>query len=174
MTKTFFLTGTLIAALLVGSAAAYAAGGPGHGRGDGPRGGAMNFEQLDLDGDGSVTRAELERLPEARFAEADANGDGVLSAEEMLAQAETQAEARRARMVERMIERADTDGDGAVSLAEMQAMAEERDRRGDPGARFFRLFDDNNDGVVTAEEFETARAEMGGMRRGPQGGPRSE
>ena len=45
-----------------------------------------------------------------------------------------------------------------ISQAEMEAAQEDRGLRGEPGARFFRLFDDNEDGVVTKDEFETARA----------------
>jgi Ca2+-binding EF-hand superfamily protein len=51
----------------------------------------------------------------------------------------------------------------------MEAAADERGGRGDPGARFFRIFDENDDGTVSQEEFDTARAELGERRGGSRG-----
>ncbi|MBO6789660.1 MAG: EF-hand domain-containing protein [Dinoroseobacter sp.] len=156
MTKTKLMTGAMVTILLLGSVSAYAAG---QGRGgDGPRGGGVNFERLDLNGDGSVTVAELEGQGAARFAEIDADGDGMATVEELIKSAELRRSQRLVDRATRLIERADTDGDGMISQAEMEAAQEDRGRRGEPGARFFRLFDDNEDGVVTKDEFETARA----------------
>jgi hypothetical protein len=156
MTKTKLMTGAIVTVLLLGSVSAYAAG---QGRGgDGPRAGAVNFERLDLDGDGSVTAVELEGQGAARFAEIDADGDGMATAEELITSAELRRSQRLTDRTARLIDRADTDGDGMISQAEMEAAQEERSRRGEPGTRFFRLFDDNDDGVVTKDEFETARA----------------
>ena len=61
-------------------------GGPGAGR-PGPRAGhrAPMFRHLDADGDGQVSRAELQAAHQRQleqFDKADANGDGKLSAEE--------------------------------------------------------------------------------------------
>ena len=155
MTKTKLMTGAMVTILLLGSVSAYAAG---QGRGgDGPRGG-VNFERLDLNGDGSMTVAELEGQGAARFAEIDADGDGMATVEELIKSAELRRSQRLVDRATRLIERADTDGDGMISQAEMEAAQEDRGRRGEPGARFFRLFDDNEDGVVTKDEFETARA----------------
>ena len=62
-------------------------GRPGHGGQDGMGGGAMGLMQnADKDGDKAVTRAEFRAAAEARFATADANKDGSLSATERQAQ----------------------------------------------------------------------------------------
>jgi hypothetical protein len=62
---------------------------------------AAMWQRMDVDGDGQVSRAEFERSQQRtqeqrmkRFDEADTNGDGLLSAEEM----QTWRESMRARM----------------------------------------------------------------------------
>jgi hypothetical protein len=86
-------------------------GGGHHGKGSG-RG---HFQRLDRDGDGKVLVAELPPRLREHLASADANGDGVLAAEELHA-------AREARRAE-WLRRADTDGDGTVSDEEWSAAA---------------------------------------------------
>ena len=96
------------------------------------------FERLDADGDGSISRAEMEA--------ADATRD-----------------ARREERRERMKARFDTDGDGMVSEAERAAAREARDARraergGDRGPRMRGKprFDLDGDGAVTRLEYTTA------------------
>lgn len=144
------------AALVVAIAAGFAVTGVaaqdrGLVHGHGPHG-AMSFSGLDLDGDGSVTEAEIAGAAEARLAQADTNGDGALSADELTAQAEARMSAHMAGRITAMIERLDDDGDGMIQPAEMA------DRGPDP-ARFLDRFDADGDGAVSAEEFESARGD---------------
>ena len=89
----------------------------------------MIFQELDTDGNGSVTLEELQAAGGNRFARADTDGDGALSRDELLAQSEARIEAR----VDRMIERADTDGDGLLTQAEMEEAREGRRGHGRGG-----------------------------------------
>ena len=130
-----------------------------------PRGPQMVFETFDLDGDGAVTLEEMEGARAVRFAEADANGDGMLDREELLAA----ATGRMERGIDRMIEHADADGDGALSLEEI---AEARSGRRGPGPEvLFERFDADGDGSVTEAEFDEAVEAFRG-RHGGHGGPR--
>ncbi|MBO9713959.1 EF-hand domain-containing protein [Sphingomonas sp.] len=99
----------------------------------------------DPNGDGVTTKDEMVGAAQARFAQLDANKDGVLDATEMSAGPGG-----------RMLARADTDGDGKVSAAEMKAGAE---------MRFDRL-DANKDGKIDAAERDAAMERMKAMRGG--------
>ena len=118
-----------------------------------------DFATLDANGDGVVTLEELQARGEARFAEMDTNGDGALSAEELTAA----ADARAADRVTRMIERFDENGDGLLQQAELP------ERGGDRAERMFERVDADEDGAISEEEFEAVK-ERFGERRGP--GPR--
>lgn len=126
----------------------------------GPRAG---FEQMDTDGDGRITAAELDAVRQARFEAMDTDGDGKLSAAEMQARMEQRAGKR----VERMMTRADQDGDGALSMAEMQKMQDMR-----RGSMMERL-DKDGDGGITRSEFEAARADMRDRMKRHGGGHRA-
>lgn len=119
----------------------------------GPRGGMISLE-ADLDGDGNITKAEIEAKRASNFATADTSGDGVLSFEEFEADALAKKAEREANRREHMFARLDSDGDGFVSETEM---AEVRDRRMDK--RFDRM-DANNDGMISAEEREVIAEKM--------------
>ena len=93
------------------------------------------FDLLDRDGDGVVTKAELEQLQSERFQRMDTDGDGVLSAEELY-------QGLQRERAERMHRRLDRDGDGRVSLEEFSAM---------PLQHFSRL-DRDGDGQVSKED----------------------
>lgn len=156
-----FIALIVAAAGTIGAGAALAKGGPG---GHGFKGARMTFEQLDADGSGEVTQAELEAAKEARFASADTNGDGKLSAEELQAQASADMADRTARMIERF----DTDGDGALSQEEMP-----QPRRGGGAERMLEHLDADGSGGISKEEFENGRKHargFGKQKRGAGGG----
>lgn len=118
------------------------------GEGKGPR---HSFEQLDTNGDGQLTRDEMQAHMKARFDAADTNGDGVMSLEEMQARGQERAAKRATKMIERL----DTDGDGGVSFDEAQA------RR---GGKMFERADTDGDGAISKAEFDTAREKMREMQ----------
>ncbi|MGG7643684.1 EF-hand domain-containing protein [Rhodovulum sp. YNF3179] len=124
----------------------------------GARGAQMPFEEIDADGDGRVTAAEMEAYRDARLAEADANGDGALDKAELIAAAEARRAARLARMADRMLERRDADGDGKLSAEELAEAGR--------GMRLFERLDADGDGAVTEAEV----AAMHGARMGRHGG----
>ena len=70
-----FMTGIILTAAALTATEALA-----HGKGGGQR---MNFEQLDTNSDGQISRAELQAQRAERFRAADTDGDGQLSAAEI-------------------------------------------------------------------------------------------
>ncbi|MEL6508840.1 MAG: EF-hand domain-containing protein [Pseudomonadota bacterium] len=154
--KLSILTGAIIlGASLAAAPMAIAEGGPG------ARG--ISFEELDADGDGTVTEAELDAHRAARFAAMDSDGNGSLNAAELAAVAEQ----RKADRVARMIERIDTNDDGELSAEELAAM---RDKRRGGG---FERMDADRDGSISQAEFEAAqdkRRAHSGHRRGQNDG----
>ena len=114
------------------------------------------FVEMDLNGDGVVTRDELETAQDARFAEADADGSGTLTEAEFVAAAVERARARAAQAFARL----DADGDGMLSRDAVEA----QHRHGRGLDRIFERVDANGDDQVTTEEFEAALAWFSDMR----------
>ena len=73
------------------------------------------FDAVDADGDGTVTREEVDSYRASRLAEVDASGDGALSIGEFDT---LYRDFTRSRMVD-MFQDLDADGDGVISAAEM-------------------------------------------------------
>lgn len=143
LTPSAALLATLLAATLGTAALAQ----------NGPMGGMMmNFDQMDADKDGKVTKEEAAAARAARFAEADADKDGKLSVDEMLAAHEKAMAARKAARAKDMLARIDTDADGFVSAAEMEAMP--------MIDKMFDRMDENADGAISTEEMEAMKADM--------------
>ena len=120
----------------------------------------------DANGDGVMTRAEVQAQVAERFAKADANGDGTLN------------EADKAARTGQMFDKIDTDKNGSISRAEFIAahsgmgsdhegmdhgkmdgpgkdrpgMAGRRMGAGGGGGRMLRMADANNDGAITRAE----------------------
>ena len=119
------------------------------------------FDEADVDGDGALTQDEIDGFKANRFAAMDANADGKVAADELVAY-------RMMQRAKRQISRMDQDGDGLLSIDELPD-------RTPPFARF----DLDQNGSVTKAELELARETMRGMRgdrRGMRGmdddGPR--
>ncbi|MEO1024069.1 MAG: EF-hand domain-containing protein [Pseudomonadota bacterium] len=153
-TKKILLATVLIA---VGAGATMAQDGPGRG------GERMNFETLDVDGNGEITAEDLAAMRANRFGEIDANGDGSVTLEEFQAAASARATEQAAERFARL----DADGDGSLSRDALEARG-----RGNPGERMLRRFDADNSGGIDAEEFETAMARFAERRGGRDGGKR--
>lgn len=160
--KTALTLGGALVLVMGLSGAAMAHGGKGKGmRGGGPE---QMLEQLDTNGDGAITRAEVDAAAAERFATADSDGDGLLSAEELTAAAESRQADRRVRGLERMIERLDENDDGLLSAEELAAR--------NPADRMFDRLDENEDGTISAEELAEMTQHRGkrGMGRDQKGG----
>ncbi|WP_296420241.1 EF-hand domain-containing protein [Pseudooctadecabacter sp.] len=140
---------------------------------DGARGLSLpSFEELDANADGGVTLTEIETFmadrAEARFADADTDGDGALSAQEMLARADSDRAERMANRIARQIEKADANGDGVLQIEEIRDAGGERGaRRGANPERMFDRVDADENGTLSAEEFAAALERM--QDRRPRG-----
>ncbi len=159
----------LVAAVL--STAAFAErGGPGNGAagfGMMMGEGMPAFAEIDADGDGKVTPAEIDTWRSARMAGLDTDGDGMLSKEEVKASIQARMEARADRMVEGMFAARDSDGDGKLSAPEMALPAAPQ--------RLFDRIDADKDGAITEAEVEAAQTRMAErMGEGRRGGHRGK
>ncbi len=163
------LSATLLVSVLAAAAVPAFAQPGGHGeRGQGPRI-PIVFSELDANGDGVITQEEMDARKAAKFAEIDTDGDGQLSADELMAQQAKQEENRRMKRAERMIERLDANDDGLVSAEEMASHEGERGKRGS----LFERADLDDDGKVTEEEFKTAMAKAKKFREGGRFGKKN-
>lgn len=157
MTTKWTLAGAAAAALIAGALAVTAVHAS-----PGERGARMDFGQMDADGDGLVTAAELEALREARWAALDADGDGSVTREEFAAHAAARADDRAGRMFDRL----DADGDGVLGRDALAAGF----GRGPDAERMIGRFDTDGDGAISEAEFDEARADMRGRFGGRFGG----
>ncbi|WP_339107750.1 EF-hand domain-containing protein [Thioclava sp. GXIMD4216] len=136
---------------------------------DGKAGAAMDFSRFDTDKDGVVTLKELQAPRAEKAAKLDANGDGYITEEEMVAAEMADAQARIEKRVKAYFEMMDSNGDGKLSAAELAA-------KPDPEIRFFMMADTNGDGKLDADELAAAKQKMaaGHDRFDGKGGPRGE
>lgn len=123
-----------------------------------------DFATLDINGDGALTLEEMQARGEARFAEIDTDGDGALSAAELAASGAERATERATRMIARF----DDNEDGLLQQDEMPSRGERR------AAQMFDRVDADSDGVISAEEFEAAKARMGERRGEGRGDHRGD
>ena len=109
------------------------------GRG-GPGGGMMLqlFEEVDADGDGAVTQAEIDAYRTAQVGGADADGDGSLALEEFQT---LWLERMRPRMVD-AFQNLDEDGDGQITEAELDSRVD----------RMVARLDRDGDGALTLQD----------------------
>jgi hypothetical protein len=163
-TKTVHMNRTLMMALLAsltltGVAQAQAAYTPGaettppEGRPDRPE--RPYFATLEADDNGALTLEKVQSPGAARFAAADTNGDGGLSAGDRAAEADQ----RRAERTAKMIVQRDSNGYGLLQ-------AEEMGPKGDLMEKMFHCMDVNDDGTIDADELEAAadRMDHGGLK----------
>ncbi|HAV07821.1 MAG TPA: calcium-binding protein [Rhodobacteraceae bacterium] len=123
--------------------------------GDGPRGGQMmpNFSSLDADKDGKITKEEMMAQHAARFTEMDADKNGTLSAEELAAAHVARAQTKAAEHAARMLEKRDANKDGVLS-------ADELSPKEDRMAKMFARMDADSDGAVSEEELTKMQERM--------------
>ncbi|SFC70237.1 EF-hand domain-containing protein [Tropicimonas isoalkanivorans] len=173
MTRIILLTTAIAAGLMVADTADAIGGG------QGPLN-RPSFSELDADGDGKLTRAEMQAMPAAmaaaRFRAADRNGDGKIDAAELAASLGQARSTRNPARADVMLSRFDSNGDGAIGRSEMTA-AIGRNRSGAPGDRFMAWADTDRDGAISAAEYAAAadriRPRAGQRNGGWNGGQRS-
>ncbi len=106
--------------------------------GKGGKFGKAFIERMDADGDGAVTKAEIESKRTAKFDEFDANKDGQLSADEFNALHED----RKQKRMEARFAKFDEDNNSTISAEEFGSRTDD----------MFERFDKNKDGKLTADE----------------------
>lgn len=109
----------------------------------------VTFQELDANGDGQVTKDEMQAHRAKRFTDADANGDGQLTVEEMQAAGQQKVNDR----VAKMFEKHDANQDGFLSEDELP-----KPRRAD---KMFDRIDADSNGSISEQEFADAKDRMG-------------
>jgi len=115
------------------------------------------FEQLDTNGDGSLSKAEMTAQIDARFAKVDTNGDGALTAQELVARAPEDKKERATKRADRMIKRNDANNDGKLTRDEMPRRNIDR---------MFKKVDADNNGAISKAEFDAVKEKRKGKRHG--------
>ncbi len=164
---TLTVASALVLALAAGAAQAWPHGDRAGAPGRGPHMMMPSFEELDTDGDGRITREELEAKRLERIRSMDPDGDGFITLEEMKTRAGEEARKRAEAMAERMFTELDADKDGKISAAEALGAR----MAGPQGMeRLFDRVDADDDGAVSKAEFDRAAERMQRMRGdGPRG-----
>lgn len=139
--------------------------GPGFGRpGFGGHGMMIDFARIDADKDGKVTQAEITAFRATMVAGADADTDGLLSADELAAQEVKMVQTHAADRAAARVAAQDLNADGKLSVEEMLAPP--------MPANLFTRLDTDGDGAISQTEFDAARALMPDGGRGDGGGHR--
>lgn len=101
------------------------------------------FERVDANKDDKVTADEVRPFTDKRFARFDADGDGVVSAQEI----DAHLMKRMIKWRQRLLLRFDGDGDGAITKTEFTDKADD----------MFERVDANDDGAIDRQEARRAR-----------------
>lgn len=107
--------------------------------------------RFDSDGDGRVTRSEIEAVRAAEFTAADSDGSDALSFAELNAHEQQQRAERQAQDFARL----DQDGSGGISTQEF--VDGHPQERAIAAATVFGLADSNSDGSLSLTELEALR-----------------
>lgn len=105
--------------------------------------GMSDFEDLDINNDGKVSKEEIRERREIAVQSMDLNGDEKLSADELMQQYTKRAQLS----VNRMIKKLDSNGDGSLSFAEL-----ENGQRVGTLRKLFDRLDKDDDGYISKEE----------------------
>lgn len=128
----------------------------------GPGAGPMfDFETLDADKDGKVTKAEITAARTAHVTAADANSDGKLSGDELAAMQMARMAERANDRATRMVAELDVDGDGMLTVSELIV-------RPMPDRMFDRL-DADGDEAISQAEVDAMQAQMQDRMQGKRG-----
>jgi len=153
----------LFAALLLAPAVAFAEPSADQGAAPKQERAAAHFKKMDADGNGTLSKAEMEKgMPRAAkdFDAIDANKDGQVSHDELRARLRGKAQAARQEGVERF-KQADLDGNSSLSKEEAE--------KGMPRvAKDFDAIDADKDGQVTQDELRASMRDKMKQRRGTQ------
>lgn len=101
------------------------------------------LKRFDVDGDGTLTEAEIDKTRETMLSKFDGNGDGSLTLQEFQG---LWLEFKRPRMVDRF-QAFDEDGDGMITLDEFKS----------PFAYMVKRLDGDGDGKLTVQELSRGR-----------------
>ncbi|MCA0271381.1 MAG: EF-hand domain-containing protein [Proteobacteria bacterium] len=129
------------------------------------RGPMFDFVTADADKDGKVTKEELMAYRQSRLAGTDADGDGLISTEELAAHMKAEMAARIDERAKARVTAQDANGDGKLSAEELIAPP--------MPMRMFDRLDADGDGAVSEEEIAKAR-EMMRERMGRRGDGRGD
>lgn len=150
MKNTVIMT-TLAVTIIAG--AAFAAGSEKSHRGHGPR---LNFEEVDANKDGKLSKDELAAHAEARFNQTDTNNDGLVSEAELRARIAQRMEDRADRKVSRMMKHHDANDDGQLSQDEMKPKHADK---------MMKRVDTDGDGAISKAEFDAMQDKHGKHRK---------
>ena len=149
--KNSVLLTTLAACIVAGTTLAqgeeYRRAGPGS---------HFQFDEVDANSDGKITKAEILAHMEARFDKADANADGQVSEAELRSHIESEMAARIDKRVSHMMARHDENGDGQLNKNEMKPH-----RLG----KMLKHADADGDGAISRAEFDAMKDKRGKHRK---------
>jgi len=123
----------------------------------------INFEQADVNGDGQLTKNEMTQYAQFQFTRADTNQDGFLDRAELAANIVKQMQNRMKKHQDRMLSKLDANDDGKLSFAELHGAMAER------GNKMFERMDRDGNGTLSQDEL-SHKDRHGKFRRGEHDG----